>query len=101
MPSRHPSGREWKDVAERRDVGGSIWHEKDIDTCEDCGHKIGLTDTEGQYSGHCTNCRKERGQTPYEAENWLMYHPNDPTTESQPSWGGRKVTDAELTKRDD
>ena len=80
MPSRHPSGRQWKDVAERRDVGGSVWNESDIDTCEDCGHKIGLTDTEGQYSGVCTKCRRKRGQGDYERENWNMYGTDN--------WGG-------------
>ena len=98
MPSRHPSGRQWKDVAERRDVGGSIWNESDIDTCEDCGHKIGLTDTEGQYSGVCTKCRKKRGQSQYEHDNWLGY--------GTANWGGHwrykkqeGDTDEEHTKK--
>ena len=49
------------------------YSERKIDVCEDCKGRIAMTDVEGHYSGVCASCRKKRGQSPYQAENWGMY----------------------------
>ena len=70
--------KSWLELrAVNKPEGGSIWTEDDKDTCEDCDSKMGDSDSEGRTSGVCQSCRTERGQTPYQAENWQMYSPEN------------------------